>query len=133
MKFFYLLLLILTPLSAQSHNQAYEMLQGIWSAHNELEEQIDIIFNIDSTGQYELSLITIDEDTDIEQQSTMIQQYIPTQGYFKIIETLSNSTEQILVQTEILLNEEISTNLLEINVSNVYIINDNIKELFLKR
>ncbi|MGL4677039.1 MAG: hypothetical protein ACRCWI_05175 [Brevinema sp.] len=136
--YFIILTLVFNISFAQSKNQAYILLQGLWSSpiNENYDEEMDIIFNIDATGKYTLSVIPIFEYESMtrEQQLDIIQKYVSTKGYFNIINIMNTSPEKTVAQTEILLNEEISTNILEITPSQIYIINtNNLKELFMKR
>ena len=117
--------------------EVYKSIEGIWNTPS--EGDMDIILNVDNKGDFALSIIPAFEFTNMTtaEQSQVIEESVVEEGYFKVLQTLQQDTENNILSAnmEILLNGELTTNNLIITSNQVFIINtnDNLKELFLLR
>lgn len=114
----------------QESQKIYQSLQGVWNGASQGE--MDIIFTIDNQGAFALSIIPAFEYTNMSsaQQSNIIAEYSLETGYIKVLKTFTTVNSEM----EILLNGELTTNILEINANSVFIINsNNNKELFMQK
>ena len=107
--------------------EVYDSIEGLWNTPS--EGDMDIILNVDTTGEFTLSIIPAFEFTNmtILEQEQVIQDSVVENGYFKVIHTLDQNlpNNSISANVEILLNGELSTNDLEITFDKVFILNTN--------
>lgn len=130
-----IVLLFCMSTSLFSTQEAYQLLNGLWNA--ESDGDMDVILNVDMQGKFELSVIPAFEYTNMSaaEQSNIIQEFVSTEGYFKILKVLSPIDNGILTESEILLNGELSTNIINLTENKVFIYNTNSKsqEIFMKK
>lgn len=107
--------------------EVYKSIEGLWNTPS--EGDMDIVLNVNHIGEFTLSIIPAFEFTNITiiEQAQVIKESVVDNGYFKVINTIYQDipNNSILADMEILLNGELSTNILEITFSKVFILNTN--------
>lgn len=116
-----------------AEESAYKVLEGLWNA--ESDGEMDIILNVDAQGIFDMSIISAFEYTNmtIEERDAVIAQYVMTKGHFKVLNTLDPIDEGILIEMEVLLNEELTTNIFNLLPETMLIYTNNQQEVFMRK
>jgi len=138
MKKMLILLLLITPLFSQDNiNDYYQKIDGLWKSPNSGE--LDVFFTIED-GDFTISLIPIFEYDKLSsmKQKQIIQDNIKdSSGYFEFLKILKEPSNQhgTIIKSIIFLNEELSTNHIEITKDEIFIydIDSDQKNIFAER
>ena len=107
--------------------EVYKSIEGLWNTPS--DGDMDIVLNVNHIGEFTLSIIPAFEFTNITiaEQSQIIKENVVEKGYFKIINAIHQDITNNIISAnmEILLNGELSTNILEITFGKVFILNTN--------
>ena len=105
--------------------EVYKSIEGLWNTPS--DGDMDIVLNVNHIGEFTLSIIPAFEFTNITiaEQSQIIKENVVEKGYFKIINTIHQDITNNIISAnmEILLNGELSTNILEITFGKIFILN----------
>lgn len=139
MKKLLLLIILSSPIFAQNTQNTieaiYPKLDGLWRSPHSGE--LDIFFTI-TNGNFTVSIVPLFEYTNLstQQQKTIIKENIPdSSGYFEILSILKSHNNSDKVCTIILLNDELSTNIIDITTDKIYIYDNisNTKTVFAEK
>lgn len=121
MKYAFIFYLFLTAVKTSAQEDPYQHMHGIWHLPTP-EADIELIVDFQEQGNFSLFIYNgIIEDIQklTPRKLKEIKSKMPIAGYLKV---LKNNGKKLC--TEILINEEVSTNLLEVNPDMIYIFTD---------
>lgn len=117
-----------------SSDDIYKLLEGTW--HSPPSAELDVVFSIIEDGNFTIMVNPVFEYSNLSttDQSIAIEANISEeQGFFNLLSFLENNSkvEGVMVEMEIFLNNEYSTNIIDITQDKLYIYDKQNNEKFL--